>query len=223
MSILLPLYIFMSGLLSVCQLRSDFLPGDSLFRHENHHVIEEITDFIFNLIGIGIFRGDHDFRGFFSQLLQDFVHTLIEQIIGIRAFLGIFLTIFYYGEHILKYLQGIVLAVRLIIHGNYFIEKTAVGTGMAGGPNLYHPGQNGIHVAVSVKGFHVLIVTAGLSLNPELLAASAVICHFSGMYGSLIGLFVHIGLHKDRICLIVLYDNGQQAVGILFEILPLIG
>ena len=43
------------------------------------------------------------------------------------------------------------------------------------------------------------------------------------MYGSLIGLFVHIGLHKDRVCLIVLYDNGQQAVGILLEILPLIG
>ena len=83
---------------------------------------------------------------------------------------------------------------------------------MAGSPNLYHAGEDGIHVAVCVKGFDILIVAASFALEPKLLAASAVVGHFTCMYGRQIGFFVHICLHENRVSFVVLYNYGNHAI-----------
>ena len=55
--------------LSLCQLLHNLFPSNPLVRHENHQMIEIIADLIFDLIGIRILGGNHNFRGFLSQLL----------------------------------------------------------------------------------------------------------------------------------------------------------
>ena len=63
-------------------------------------------------------------------------------------------------------------------------------------------------------------MAAGLPFQPLLPAAAAVIMHQAGAQGILICLFVHIGHHQHLAVFRILNDHGNQALGILFQILP---
>ena len=126
-----------------------------------------------------------------------------------------------HAEDFFKNLCGIVGKLSVPFRsGENFIEKAAVGAGVAGRADLNHLRQNGIIIAVGVQGFHILEVSAGLSLHPELSAASAEIGHFSSAYGGLVGFLVHVGLHQHRIRPAVLDDDRNHAVGIFLQLLP---
>ena len=56
-------------------------------------MIQKICDFILDFIGVRIFGSNDDFRCFFTKLLENLINSLIKQIIGIRPFLGIYLTV----------------------------------------------------------------------------------------------------------------------------------
>lgn len=78
-------------------------------------MVKEIANFILNLIGVGIFGGDNDFGGLFSQFFQDFINAFVKQIIGVRALLGILLTILDNGKDIFENLQRVMLSVRGVV------------------------------------------------------------------------------------------------------------
>mgnify|MGYP001447513905 CR=1 FL=1 len=42
-------------------------------------MIQEITDLIFDLIGVGIFGGDHNLSCLLAQFLENLVNALLEQ------------------------------------------------------------------------------------------------------------------------------------------------
>ena len=70
-------------LLSLVKLLRNFLPRDTLFHHKNHHVIKEIGNLIFNLIGVGILSRDYNFSGLLTKLFQNLVNPLVKKIIGV--------------------------------------------------------------------------------------------------------------------------------------------
>ena len=92
--------------LPICQLRSNFFPGNIFFSHKNHHMVKEVADFILNFIGVD-FGGDNDFGGLFSQFFQDFINAFVKQIIGVRTLLGILLTILDNGKTSSKTFNGL--------------------------------------------------------------------------------------------------------------------
>ena len=67
-------------------------------------MIQEITDLIFDLIGVGIFGGDHNLSRLLAQILENLVNALVEQVIGIGTLLGVDLAILDHIEYFLEYL-----------------------------------------------------------------------------------------------------------------------
>ena len=55
--------------LSVCQLCRDLFPGHAFFCHQHHHMVQEISDFIFDFVRIGVFCCDDDFCRLFPDFL----------------------------------------------------------------------------------------------------------------------------------------------------------
>ena len=55
--------------LSVSQFVCDILPGDAPLYHEYHGMIQEVGDFIFNLLRIRILGCDNDLGRFLSYFL----------------------------------------------------------------------------------------------------------------------------------------------------------
>ncbi len=68
---------------SVCKFRCYVAPFKGTFRHQDHHMIQEIRHFIFDLLHLGILGGDDNFRRFFAHLLEYLIHPLVKQIICI--------------------------------------------------------------------------------------------------------------------------------------------
>ena len=71
----------------------DLFPTYASFGHEDHHMIQQITDLIFYFIGIGILGGDNDLGRLLAKLLKYLIKSLVKEIIGIRALFGIGLTV----------------------------------------------------------------------------------------------------------------------------------
>ena len=61
----------------------------------------------------------------------------------------------------------------------------------------------------------------GPTLRPQLLAAAAIVGHFSGGQCLVICLLIHIGEHEYLAGLVILHNAGHHAVRILFQLRPL--
>ncbi len=92
---------------------------------------------------------------------------------------------------------------------------------MAGIAHLGNFCQYRIHIAVCRQRLDILVMSAGLSLDPKLLTASAVISHLSGMKRRLKSLFIHISHHQHLSSLIILDNDWHMSVRILLKISPM--
>ena len=63
-------------------------------------------------------------------------------------------------------------------------------------------------------------MSAGLSLQPQFLPASAEICHLSRGKGGLIGFLVHIRHHQHFRAFMILHDHRNQPIAVQLKILP---
>ena len=79
--------------LMICQFFYDVFPCQTFFYHQNHCMIQEIRDLIFDFFRIRILCCDHNFRCFFSNFFQDLINSLIKQIIRVRPLLWILFTV----------------------------------------------------------------------------------------------------------------------------------
>ena len=86
---------------------------------------------------------------------------------------------------------------------------------MAGRAGLFDQHQQGVVVAVSVEGHHLLHVPAALSLLPELLTGTAEKPGVAGLQRLLQALPIHVGQHQHLFGMHVLHD-GRDEFG-LFE------
>ena len=67
-------------------------------------MVEKIRHLVLDFLRIRILCRDDQFGGFLSHLLQDFVDSLVEEVIGVGAFLRMYLPIRNYLIYIFKYL-----------------------------------------------------------------------------------------------------------------------
>ena len=81
-----------------------------------------------------------------------------------------------------------------------------------GGSDLSDLCQDGIVITIQGEGFHILVMTGGISLGPQLLTATAEIGHFSTGNGLFEGFLCHISQHENFVGFIILSDDRNHAV-----------
>ena len=82
-------------------------------------------------------------------------------------------------DFLIKGLENLLRIFHFLVLSRQWGKKTSGIACMAGRPYLVYLCQNSIIIAIDGKGFYVLIMTASLSLNPQLISASAVVGHSS--------------------------------------------
>src|SRR3984957_4604266 len=89
--------------------------------------------------------------------------------------------------------------------------------GVAGGPHLVHPDQDGVAVAVKRDRPDPLLVAGALALDPVLLAAARPVRAAAGGERAVQRLVVHPGDHQHLAGVVLLRYRGHQAVGVALE------
>ena len=80
-------------MLSSGKLIGDLLPCNALLHHQDHQMIEQVGNLVFDLLGIRILGGNDNFRRLLSYFLQNLINALVKQIIRVRAFLRVLLAV----------------------------------------------------------------------------------------------------------------------------------
>ena len=186
-------------------------------RHQHHHMIKEIADFVLDFLRVRIFGSDDNLRRLFAQLFEDLVNALVKEVIGVGALLRIFLAILDHAHDILKHC--LCAAVRRL-RRHHVAVKTARVAGVAGSSHLQNPCEQRVVVTVQGNLLYKLIMPGCLPLQPQLLAASAEIRHPSCDQRLLKRLLVHIGKHQHLLCPVVLHDHRNQPVRICLQVAP---
>ena len=65
-------------------------------------------------------------------------------------------------------------------------------------------------------------MSAGQSLQPQFLTASAVVSHFTKLQSLFISFLIHVSHHQNFLGTIILHDNRYHAVTVFLEIFPLV-
>ena len=178
--------------LTICQFFYDVFPCQTFFYHQNHCMIQEIRDLIFDFFRIRILCCDHNFRCFFSNFFQDLINSLIKQIIRVRPLLWILFTVC--DRVIYRFKDP--KRIRLIIVNSYKrLEEAGRITGMACCSDLFYLRKHRISVTVDCKRFHILEMPGCLTFDPLAFSASAIVSHAPGFHSMLKCFLVHICHH----------------------------
>ena len=89
-----------------------------------------------------------------------------------------YLAVLYHLKNRFEHFKRIRLLV-ILFHD--FIKKATVASRVTGGPDLGNLCQDRIFVAVGAHLLHILVMSAGSPLNPQLAPASAEISHTPGL------------------------------------------
>jgi hypothetical protein len=92
-------------------------------------------------------------------------------------------------------------------------EETRYVSLVTRGAGLLDENQNGIGIAVDPYIDQLLSMTALLTLPPQLVSRTAVVCHPTCLDGFQVRFSVHPGEHEDLEGLRVLSDDRQESVG----------
>ena len=126
-------------------------------------MIEQIAYLKGHFIINSVLCGYDGLSGLLADFFEDLVNALIEQIIGIRAFLGMLVSV---GDGSKNIVQHACAAYRepAVIKG---VFKAGEGTVVAGRAALLYMDKKGISVTVCGDAVHPLHMAAGLSLKPK--------------------------------------------------------
>ena len=180
-------------------------------------MIQEITHFVNNFIIIRVFSGYNHLGCLFTDLFKNLVDSFFVEIIGIRTFSWIIFSVLYNLKYCIKNLLRILLGIILF---SYLVKEAGITSGVTCSANLLNLGKNGIKIAICCKRLNILEVRTGLALYPELISAPAKVCHLTCSKRIIICLLIHIGQHKNLICSVILNDNRNHSVRILFKLFP---
>ena len=172
----------------------------------------QIADLVDRLGLVFLFARDDDLSTLFAHLLEDLFFALLEEIGGVAARLGAGLAAL---DEVIQPLPAELLQLRGNIH---FVEKAALGTGVAGGAALDDLNHQRVGVAVGGDGHHTLDVAAGLALAPDLLTAAAPEHRPALRDGQRQRLGVHVGEGQHLFGVVVLHDGRDEALFVKFQI-----
>ena len=108
-------------------------------------MIQKIRNLIFDLFRVRILGSDHDLCCFLSHLFQNLVNPLIKQVVGIRSFLRMLLSVCDRCIYRFKNLKRI---FRIVLISYNLPIKASMISGMAGRSDLLYLGQQRIVVTV---------------------------------------------------------------------------
>lgn len=112
---------------SFFQFAGDVLHRDAGLHHQHQHMVCQIADLVDRLGLVFLFARDDDLSTLFAHLLEDLFFALLEEIGGVAALFGAGLAAL---DEVIQPLPAELLQLR----GNiYFVEKAALGTGVARG------------------------------------------------------------------------------------------
>ena len=155
---------------------------------------------------------DDDLGALLAHLLENLVQTLLEKVGGVRAFRQF---LFPALKQLIKPLQ---LELFALFSENRVVEA-AFRPGVAGGAVLSHPHFQCVPVAVGGNGRDVLIIAAGLPLEPQLLPGAAPEAGKPLLQGDVQALPVHIGKGQEFPGFVVDDHCGNQTLFVKFQFL----
>ena len=137
------------------QFFQDVRHGDAHMDHEDHDVIHEVRDLIDGLFLVIPLGGDDDFGVLLTDLLQDLVDALLEEIGGVGTFRTALVAA---DQQVIEALDR-ELMTGLALEDRVF--EAGVGAEVAGRAVLFDDDDQRILVTVGRDGDDVLIVVAG--------------------------------------------------------------
>ena len=138
----------------------DILYGNAHLHHQNHCMIGKVCQLIDSFFFIICLAGNDYLSTLLAHFFQDLVDTLFKKIGSVRAFRTLRISA---HKHIIQSLQAKLLQCFALIHR---IGEAGIAAGVAGRAVLFHHDHQRVTVAISGDGHNVLVVAAGLTLEP---------------------------------------------------------
>lgn len=200
--------------LTICQFFYDVFPCQTFFYHQNHCMIQEIRDLIFDFFRIRILCCDHNFRCFFSNFFRILSIPYqtdnscktppLDSLYGLRSCHIPIQRSEADSSHHSQFLQaagrsrsdyryGMLLRSDLLLQAMYPDHSQPSG--------ILHTGND-----------------RSSPLYPEFLPASAKIRHLSCLDRLIERFLIHICQHQNLLCLIMLDDDRDQALIICLKL-----
>ena len=197
-----------------CLFPSSAVPLGQLFfevgdraagRFEQHQqVVYEVRRFVNHRLAVTRHGFDHGFDGLFADFLRDFVHAAVEQPAGVRSFGHLGVPAPNHALEVADEAFGFGRGPR----------EAALGARVAGRAVGDDADQERVVVAVGRDRNDVEIVAAGLALGPETAPRAAVEGDAPFCEAFFVGFAVHVAEHQHLQGAVVLYDGGNQPVGL---------
>ncbi len=193
------------------KLSVDVFHGNAHLHHQHHSVVGQVCQLVDGLLFVVGLTGDNHLGAFLTHLFQDLVDALFKEVGGVGA-LGTGLVSAY--QHIVQPLEAELTQTFAFPKG---IGKAGVGAGMAGRAVLFHYHNQGILIAVRGDGYDVLVVAAGLTLEPQLVPGTAPEAGEPLFHGNFKAFLVHVGQGQYFFRDAVHHDGGNQALFVKFQ------
>jgi hypothetical protein len=146
------------------KLAVNILDRDAHFNHKHHYVIGKICDLVDGFRLIPCLTSDYDLGAFLTDLLEDLVDSLLEEIGGVRAFGHLRLSV---KKKSVKSFERKFGKLFALIYGLCEARIRARVTSRA---ILLNDDHERIVITIGSYGNYVLIIAAGLSFEPKLTA-----------------------------------------------------
>ena len=189
----------------------DILQRNAGLKHQHHHMVGKVCDFVNGFLFVLSLGGDDDLGALLANLFQNLIQTLFKEVGGVRAFLFLFLSA---PEQLHQAFQG--EFVEFLTLPNRLC-KAGLGTCVAGRAIRFYLHNQCIVIAVRFDGHDMLIVAAGLPLQPQLLTGTAPEAGQALLHRDLQAFLVHICQGQHLLGNGIYHNGRNQAVFVKFQ------
>ena len=178
------------------------LNAQALGGQQHNEVVEHIGGLVNEAFIRAVAGFDAGLEGFLAHLLGHAVHTVAEQAGGVGTL-----------RHFLVALVDEILQLgeEQQRAGLIHLAPAGIRAGVAHRAMRRGLNEQRIVIAIHLDAHHIEVVTAGLALGPQALAAAAVKAHAAGFLGLFKGFSVHVPHHEHLARGRVLNNGGYQA------------
>ena len=189
----------------------DVLHGDAHLDHQHHGMVGKVGKLVDGLGLVVGLAGDDDLGALLAHLFEDLVDAFLEEVGGVGAFGALLIAA---HQHVVQTVQAELVAVIALPD---FLGEAGIGAQMAGRTFLFHHDHQCVVVAVGGDGDDVLVIAAGLALEPQLLTGTAPEAGQTLLHGNGKTFTVHVRQGQDLLGDSVHHDGGDQTLFVKFQ------
>ena len=183
----------------------------AVLEHQHHYMVSQVCDLIDGFLLILGLGGDDHLGALLAHLFQNLIQALLKEIGSVGALFFLRLSAL---DQRHQRLQREILLVLALPDG---VSEAGGGARVAGGAVGLHGDHQGVVIAVRGDGYDVLIIAAGLSLQPQLLTGAAVKASQSLFHGDGEAFPIHIRQGENLLRYAVHHNGGDQPILVKFE------